>query len=77
MEWQPIETAPKDGNPVLVAGEGRVEVARWIIDKGEILVAAHPTPYWEPFDNSGWEFSYALQDGWFDPSHWMPMPSAP
>lgn len=31
MEWQPIETAPRDGTPILVAVEG----GRFYADKAE------------------------------------------
>lgn len=30
MEWQPIETAPRDGTEVLLFQEGQRNVARWI-----------------------------------------------
>jgi len=28
-DWQPIETAPKDGTPVLMIEDGRQFVAQW------------------------------------------------
>lgn len=29
MQWQPIETAPRDGSDILVSERGYVTVARW------------------------------------------------
>jgi hypothetical protein len=55
MEWQPIETAPKDGTWVLVIDEtdGAVEIAQWSVFFGRWklngygLFFDNPT-YWIP-----------------------------
>lgn len=61
-EWQPIETAPKDGTSVLVVGAyGYVLMARW---KEMTRVP------------SRWE-SYGLGAIRFEPTHWMPLPEPP
>lgn len=66
-EWQPIETAPKDGTDVLLfrATKYRVlppTVAGWF-DKGVI-------PGWYTYDEPDKAF-----DG--EPTHWMPLPAPP
>ena len=64
-EWQPIETAPKDGSKILLGwflegGGGGPEVAFWHdIDKtwcGRVLLKA---------------------EGYFSPTHWMSLPAPP
>ena len=67
-EWQPIETAPKDGSTVLVATSGKVTAAWWDEDQSiwtELLV-------WNSvFDE------YEAQPIGFAPTHWMPLPPPP
>lgn len=64
-QWQPIDTAPKDGLKILVWSEGHpVEVA-----------------YWEPgfFSHTGWTI-YQIRtdvDEPFPPTHWCPLPTPP
>lgn len=70
-EWQPIETAPKDGTIIdLWFGEYRETDCWW--QEG---CSIHP--------QAGW-YSHALCYGygdWFDeseqPTHWMPLPAPP
>lgn len=74
MEWQPIDTAPKDGRTVIcywpskdadndvgLVGEPIVGVARWI--------------------KPGHQFRehWAFEGKWtpYDPTHWMPLPPPP
>ena len=65
-EWQPIETAPKDGTEVLVWSEhGGVESA-----------------YWEAgcYGHSGWtiyQIRTEIAEPDFPPTHWMPLPEPP
>ena len=64
-EWQPIETAPKDGTLILgwwtIAGSAYApHVVRFVADAPE-------GPNW--FDDYGAPFS--------EPTHWMPLPPAP
>ena len=61
-EWQPIETAPKDGSTILIAThsyEGGVMMAAWASDV--------PTP----------AFVDEVGDSYFDATHWMPLPAPP
>lgn len=66
--WQPIETAPKDDEPILAClGELRF-IVRWL-SVPELAV-------------SGWSLDLGGEDYcamWADkqPTHWMPLPKSP
>jgi hypothetical protein len=69
MNWQPIETAPKDGSFILLAGPSgyrttplRVEVCRY-------LPAYRPLNPWQNHAND------AFTDGGPSPTHWAPLPT--
>ena len=64
MEWQPIETAPKDGTVVLLAGCRKPVAAAWLEDEID---------WWHVDDNKRGPF--ALRGP--GPTHWMPMPPPP
>lgn len=64
MKWQPIETAPKDGQWIdaFSAENGKRAITRW----AEFSPVTNPGFF-------GW-------DGWGprnEPTHWLPMPSLP
>ncbi len=63
-EWQPIETAPKDGTPFLAA-----------FDRGQIGVM-----YWESWgdepDEGSWRGHWFEHDE-DRATHWMPLPKPP
>lgn len=59
--WQPIETAPKDGTPVLVENKGLVTVARWNDGRGLFELV-------DGVDSCGDPSVYP------DPTHWHPLP---
>ena len=65
MEWQPIETAPKDGTEILAFAtfERRdfIAVAQWADADPEF-----------PNTVAGWFWDYAIR-----PTHWMPLPEPP
>ena len=72
MEWQPIETAPKDGTEILLTDGAFTHCGRWY-DKN------NPKYPWKFLD-----FTYRWKDelnGWQDnkygPTHWMPLPEPP
>lgn len=70
MDWQPIETAPKDGTAILAysadaAADGRPY---------PMLIVAWGMPWeWTIFSEDG-----TTQTGTdYEPTHWMPLPAAP
>ena len=66
-QWQPIETAPRDDQRILVADDADVATAqftnrRWV---------QSPTA-WEGDGDYG-----GLADLYFEPTHWQPLPEPP
>ena len=74
-EWQPIETAPRDGTPVLLWDlwspwkelPCNVVVARWFINE--------KFTYWQLVDSATAD-EYPGNNA-IDPTHWMPLPEPP
>lgn len=69
LEWQPIETAPKDGTPILLYWPGHrghiatnCFVARWNVLAEDWLSSGQPV----------WRGA-----GIYEPTHWMPLPEPP
>ena len=78
-EWQPIETAPKDGTLVIAAWDAETDPSPEV-ERIWIVTAA----YWmEGFDGSVEEPAYP--HAWMqadecipvEPTHWMPLPEPP
>ena len=59
--WRPIETAPKDGTPIVIGrpwnGSTILAIAEWI-------------------HNRGW-WAYWIGQAPMYPTHWMPIPEIP
>ena len=75
-DWQKIETAPKDGTPVLVFNTMDRECG-YCTDPGQIGVAS-----WGKIAMPGERYywmSTVCCDGvsYFKPTHWMPLPEVP
>ena len=69
MEWQPIETAPKDGTHILGFGSGA-----WTPNGcAETFsgVDYFGNPYWVLCIRNDAESDY------WEPTHWMPIPAPP
>jgi len=72
-DWQPIETAPKDGSPLL------------LFDRQRLDGDAHPTGAVEGHwcDDYGWQAAvWSMVSDLFltkkiHPTHWMPLPEPP
>jgi hypothetical protein len=61
-EWQPIETAPKDGRMILVWRDSGVHLMRWK------AIGEHG--FWD-------EWHVKLKHLSSHPTHWMPLPDPP
>ena len=60
-EWQPIETAPKDGRESLC----------WTKECGQVVL------YWDDFNHDEPRWSNGFDDDQITPTHWMPLPKPP
>lgn len=67
LEWQPIETAPKDETPVLVYAESGMFVVRWLNRQN------YNEGWWHIDDNRYGPFAVRGPL----PTHWMPLPEPP
>jgi hypothetical protein len=61
MDWQPIETAPRDGTPILLWAH---------MDWRDELI---PVTGWYARGSGEW----VCHADWFNPTHWMPLPVPP
>jgi hypothetical protein len=73
IEWQPVETAPKDERillwyPKWDGLEGVVVVGCWHRDE----FGRPPQPHWTNDSSLDWEYTYHHQ-----PTHWRRIPEAP
>lgn len=73
MDWNPIETAPRNGDVVLLTAGGKVYAAYWnLAPKAFGADKKYP---WTLLDETnglnGWE------DGKYGPTHWAPLPTPP
>ncbi len=70
-EWQPIETAPKDGTPILIRNGKYVAVAFWDTDASN-YDGVDFEPYWAMDD--GHEYFRALRGELQNPKEWRHIP---
>jgi hypothetical protein len=66
LPWQPIETAPKDGTPILIT-----RPTEWQCEEGWHVVR-WDDDWWQVHDG---KFDCPLRGP--DPTHWMPLPVPP
>lgn len=69
-DWQPIETAPKDGVNVLLLVGGKVDIGWW--RQGSHALRAKPVPCWRYRRSLSVTYDRA-----HPPTHWMPLPEPP
>lgn len=75
-KWQPIETAPKDGTPVLLCG-GLTSEDFYCRDGNERYQDRQVVAM---FIDGQWAICYwdgNWRDGYDNPTHWMPLPEHP
>jgi hypothetical protein len=65
--WQPIETAPKDGNRILVSGNTDIATTEFTNGRWVLSPIA-----WDGDGETG-----GIADLEFVPTHWMPLPEPP
>jgi hypothetical protein len=80
-QWQPIETAPKDGTDIILMAPGRVTIGHWTtedecrVDVGDCggECRCREYDYTDPSWIS-WDGGFTLEH---PPTHWMPLPNPP
>jgi hypothetical protein len=68
MEWQPIETVPKDGQTVLAY----VPARKGFVSRQDVIPV-----HWSSWGGGVWENSTSGGKVNDNPSHWMPLPEPP
>lgn len=61
MEWRPIESAPKDGTPILTYCPQGPKYGKWAVRQN----------VWR---DGAWQYS---NQPYWPPTHWMPLPEPP
>jgi hypothetical protein len=86
MEWQPIESAPRDGTSILILADG-MAIEAWYAqgewsDDTPISPAEYSGPAWVAFDDA---LQFEIEEGAGPDgqdchgtvTHWMPLPPPP
>ena len=69
MEWQKIETAPKDGTYILLLGD-----SGYTTTPHRVMVGCYAEGYRDDWINHA---NDRVTDGGSPPTHWAPLPQAP
>lgn len=73
-DWRPIETAPKDGTPVLGYCQPRY------VESGKPMSFSYQAIIWwrgERYGDSQWKWRLHHSDSAVEPTHWQPLPAPP
>jgi hypothetical protein len=68
MGWREVESAPKDGSYILLAGPSGYSTTPLRVEVGRYDAEYRPFNPWVTFSND------AFTDGGEPPTHWMPLP---
>jgi hypothetical protein len=80
MEWQPIETAPRDGTRILVAdNDGNRCIAKYVEDFHERQKFVRKAKDGDVYRTVREDYGYwdMETDALYLPHHWMPLPDPP
>ncbi len=86
MDWNPIESAPKDGSPILLYCEDPVERHHQVEELADNLaIGFWLEGAWRSVDCEDNGSMGSSATGWMEdwrwvkvnPTHWMPIPEAP
>lgn len=79
MEWNPIDTAPKDGTEIILyQPEGDLcRIAGWVDTSEEVQELVSKNGKRETYEWVKKESGYWDADGLWNPTHWMPLPPKP
>lgn len=70
-QWQPMDTAPRDGSNILIRfGRDGVSQAKYVSG------TPHPWKFIDTNDGITWLINHAV-DNEYGPTDWMPLPAAP
>lgn len=67
-QWQPIETAPKDGTAVLIY-QPKEKIGSLVLE--DVIYVCYYN------DEGKWEEADGEMYSTFNPTHWMPLPETP
>lgn len=75
-EWRPIETAPKDGTPILIWQPDNRHHDE--IDGCKFDDPRYAIGYWRAWAKSEWDMGWGNRNqAHVNPTHWMPLPAPP
>lgn len=74
--WMPIETAPKDGDEVLLRVKNRAGIPGCQV-VGHYMLGGHCIEDHPPIARGWYFWNGRMFDEACEPTHWMPLPKAP
>lgn len=79
-QWQPIETAPRDGSPILIFDPTQAPSSSTESQSGKVVTYDDPRyaiGYWRVWKTSGEWMWGNRNSSYVSPTHWMPLPAPP